>query len=450
MFMRSAFSRQLRMLTTQKSDHASAIQQSYLQYWDHIRFRKGWATPQFTSDSVKGLLQDAADHSAAIYEYLDSSNTEPRLRKRGGEAIAFLSGVSYDPIDHPDRFIRELVHSTVSDASGYVEGLTTSKIDELMNAQNKHRVIITQMQNLKSDLEWSSYKSKEKAMGLIDEAIKVLREEEETAALQINVTSHAKSVQDLVEATDIKWENVKQDPTSYSEELAKVQEKCQESTSNLMKDLLSLQQQTQTAVAEGVPADETVKSEIVKIHNLLETVDEVAKRISVLQTATESELERQEKTAKQKEEKEETETWLKTLATTMLNPDTWKPIGIKPEFSERNGPQFSLISTYLPSLSPDTCEVNVNGDVLSITGSCLPTKGEVEQIVEQLTQALRKNPSRSQTIFNRQQNDFARYLSKGKWGSFEKYYTLPAPLPSNAVRAQYADNVLSIAVPHLA
>eukprot|EP01059_Diplonema_ambulator_P032024 TRINITY_DN6077_c0_g1_i1.p1 TRINITY_DN6077_c0_g1~~TRINITY_DN6077_c0_g1_i1.p1 ORF type:complete len:476 (+),score=136.92 TRINITY_DN6077_c0_g1_i1:53-1480(+) len=430
------------------------ILNSYLEYWNHIRFRQGWAKPQFTSDEVKGLLEDAAEHAAAIYEELDKESSEPKLRKRGGESIAFLSGVGYDPVEHPERFVRELVHSTLSDVTGYVEGLTTEKVDSLMTARHKHRLIITQLENLRRDLEWSTYKAKDKAANLITEAIEVLQNEKETCdeeedeeeakpKIHINVTSHAQSVKNLVEKTDIKWEKVKEDPSTYNEELKGLQEKCAESTAVLMKDLLALQQEVQSAVKEGSKADEEIKSEILKIHGLLGTVDEVSKRIQVLKTATENEMSRQKEEEKVQQAAEETKktlaklnTWFRTLVDTMSSPSTWSSITIKPDFNERNGPHYSLISTYVPNLLPNTCEVNVNHDVLKISGTCAPTKQDIEKSLSPIVQAAAKDPQSAASLMQRNHEEFAQYLSQGRWGTFTKYYTLPCQLPSHAVRAQ--------------
>ena len=111
------------------------ISEAYLKYFDHIRFRNGWAKPAFTKDEVQHLFDEAAYFVARIRQYLDKqSSGEARLRQVDGEAQKYLHTEQAPALlrTDPRRFMIAVVDATFQDARGYVEGLTRSTLMRLI------------------------------------------------------------------------------------------------------------------------------------------------------------------------------------------------------------------------------------------------------------------------------------------------------------------------------
>eukprot|EP01063_Lacrimia_lanifica_P032527 TRINITY_DN5567_c0_g3_i1.p1 TRINITY_DN5567_c0_g3~~TRINITY_DN5567_c0_g3_i1.p1 ORF type:complete len:542 (+),score=226.53 TRINITY_DN5567_c0_g3_i1:51-1676(+) len=508
------------------------IHESYLEFWDHIRFRKGWATPPFMPDAVQGELGAAAKISAEIMKTVDERKNGPSFRKRGGESVAFLSGVQYNPEEHRPKFVRELVHSTLSDARGYIDGLTEELVDKeiaRLNAKEQVAAVAGKVESVMEEVQELAAVMKNSGDGLSPEVATLLRQlhhalrdpmpptkvaeeheevsvkapEPEPAASEaaketpIDVTAYQKAVEKLQNATKVEWDSVKKDPASYVKELEAVQDRCTASTSQLMKDLLALEQSITSSVSDGQTPDAGVKEQVHNIHNLLGAVDEVSRRIHVLKTATIQEKERQAAGEKQEEKKPEAKQpprgekqkppqqqkqqqqqrvqqpsprrqqqqppppsqqqqqqqlrpmdYLNQLAQVCLDKATWEKIPIEPEFQVRNGHDYCLISAYVPTLRKESVGVNINYDLLTVSGTCAPTKMEVWRAIEPIVAGFKRNPQAMASILARPPLEVAQMLSQGKWGQFSKEYTLPAPVPPSAVRAQVANNVLSVAIPY--
>jgi hypothetical protein len=109
---------------------------AYMSFFDHIRFRNGWATPPFAKDDVRPLFREAAAVVVRIRNFLDSQNPSTKLRKADGEAQTFLHtehalSMLQQRLDR--KFVVQLIHATFRDAVGYVEGLTKGKVDEYLS-----------------------------------------------------------------------------------------------------------------------------------------------------------------------------------------------------------------------------------------------------------------------------------------------------------------------------
>jgi len=113
---------------------------SYADFFAHISFRKGWAKPSFEYYDVFHLFVRAAYVVVRIRLHLDSMTSGIKIRQLDGSARDWMWTVTENPASDAmkeEQFIRNLIHKTLCDAKGYVEGLSAEivdkYIDELIN-----------------------------------------------------------------------------------------------------------------------------------------------------------------------------------------------------------------------------------------------------------------------------------------------------------------------------
>ncbi|KNH03962.1 BAG domain containing protein [Perkinsela sp. CCAP 1560/4] len=118
---------------------------AYRAYWEHIRFRKGWAKPAFLYEDVRIPMDIAAEYVVQIRKILDKRSPGMKMRMIDGNAQQYLQGIT-EKDTRVETFIRDIVHSSLKDATGYVERLDKKLVDnflaqieisELSPAQNK-------------------------------------------------------------------------------------------------------------------------------------------------------------------------------------------------------------------------------------------------------------------------------------------------------------------------
>ena len=421
------------------------ILRSYREHWNHIRFRKGWATPLFSFEEVEELLRQAAVTAAHLLTEIEDASDGPVFRQRGGDSMIFLSSVTYHPDGQKERFVRELLHSTLCDARGYILGLTEERIDTMSSHVNRITAysnatspivngieelkelvnnldvelqgttpskVLEHLEAAKRLLEGKEVETKvEDVKEEVEMKVEDVKEEEEVGAVEveaeaevappphrIDVTGVEKKIASLVSAADVQWDVVKKDPQSYEKELETLQQKCSDSSAVLMKDLLALEQELSSD--EGVVHDKEertrLRGQVKTIHKLLENVDEVTRRVQVLKTATQDEKERQsalkgkkpgrrptKNSSRSQERKEQVKQLVNKVIMQLRDDATWHAIEVSPEFSVRTGAEFSYATAYLPSLRTDQCQVNAsNHGVLTISGVCIPTQEDLRPHLE--------------------------------------------------------------------
>lgn len=122
------FTGRLDLLSPSQIDSVEVIVDAYKGFWQHIRFRKGWATvrqvvcisnwsrqPFFSCKEVLPLLYEAAEIVFRIRNLFDSLQQKITLRQVEGNAKEYLFQLSEEkikPTDHPD-FVKELVKATL-------------------------------------------------------------------------------------------------------------------------------------------------------------------------------------------------------------------------------------------------------------------------------------------------------------------------------------------------
>ena len=126
----------MKSLTREETRKKQELIDAYSDFWNNIKFRKGWQKPLFQRDEVLHLLDRAAEIVIRKRSLLDKDG-EFKMRMVDGAAREYLWSVTEHPIvpadkAKEDKFVHDLVHATFKDANGYVEGLTEGEIDDFI------------------------------------------------------------------------------------------------------------------------------------------------------------------------------------------------------------------------------------------------------------------------------------------------------------------------------
>lgn len=116
---------------------AKAVVAAYEDFFNHISFRKGWKDPPFTREEAIDSFQSAARVVACVRVLiLDSRDTGVKIRQVEGSARDWMHSPECGSLlrDKPNQFIEGLVHATLKDANGYVEGLTEQEVGQFLAA----------------------------------------------------------------------------------------------------------------------------------------------------------------------------------------------------------------------------------------------------------------------------------------------------------------------------
>ena len=104
------------------------IVDAYCEYFNHVRFRNKWAAPAFSKAFVSAPFRDSAECVFLMRKFLDEvarKSAGQTLRMLDGNAQTFLhTDAAKESLAQGRRpFATALVHATMQDAMGYVEGL---------------------------------------------------------------------------------------------------------------------------------------------------------------------------------------------------------------------------------------------------------------------------------------------------------------------------------------
>ena len=124
---------------------AAGVFEAYANLFNHVAVRKGWRVLPFTlADVANPIFAPAARHVSRIRAQLDEDSTKAgtrgfTMRKIGGCSWDYLFALKAGDVlgssgtARRRRVVRELVKATLRDGSGYVEGLTSARIDALVD-----------------------------------------------------------------------------------------------------------------------------------------------------------------------------------------------------------------------------------------------------------------------------------------------------------------------------
>jgi len=120
---------------------AAVVFEAYANVFNHVAVRKGWRVLPFTLvDVANPIFAPAARHVSRIRARLDADATAAgtrgfTMRKIGGCAWDYLFALKASDVlgssgaARRGSVVRELVKATLRDGVGFVEGLTSSRID---------------------------------------------------------------------------------------------------------------------------------------------------------------------------------------------------------------------------------------------------------------------------------------------------------------------------------
>ena len=172
-------------LTSADEQQIDKIIDAYQAFWDHIRFRKGWAKPAFTYEDVEIPMGIAAEYVVRIRRELDKRNPGMKMRMVDGNAQTYLQNASKSDTEK-ETFVRDLVHASLKDATGYVENLTKETVDLMLSKMEVSSLTSEQLEVLRTNMQLSACDS-------IDTDI---RENKEAAQAEESSTDTSKSCQE--------------------------------------------------------------------------------------------------------------------------------------------------------------------------------------------------------------------------------------------------------------
>ena len=118
-----------------KFQKAAMVAKGYAQFFDHMLIRKQWRTVPFELADLESFFSSAAVIVAGLRGELDIASPGMKVRKVDGSADEFLWSVKANPNpkEHTaaenQAFVSALVHETMKDSNGYVEGLTEATVE---------------------------------------------------------------------------------------------------------------------------------------------------------------------------------------------------------------------------------------------------------------------------------------------------------------------------------
>jgi len=111
------------------------VVESYADFFAHISFRKGWAKPSFSYSDVFPYFVKAAYAVVRIRLHLDAVTDGIKIRQIDGSARDYMWTVTENPknnFEKAEQFLRNLIHKSLCDANGYVEGLSQELVDKFI------------------------------------------------------------------------------------------------------------------------------------------------------------------------------------------------------------------------------------------------------------------------------------------------------------------------------
>lgn len=131
-----------RRLSDKDFEAIDRIYDALNEYFNHIKFRKGWDKPKYDKQEVEPCFREAAEYVFRVRQYLDLGRPgEQTLRMLDGDAQKFLQSDTAARLSKDDAaaFVSHIVHAALSDAKGYVEGLNADAVNLFVARLQRHR-----------------------------------------------------------------------------------------------------------------------------------------------------------------------------------------------------------------------------------------------------------------------------------------------------------------------
>ena len=115
---------------------------AYKDIFTHISVKRGWRKLPFTEPDLHKLMEVASETVALLRLYLDTTNDGIKLRQVDGSAQEYLWGLKGNPgvylegqnYTYVYESLKGLVHATLKDAHGYVEGVRGPLVEGFIDA----------------------------------------------------------------------------------------------------------------------------------------------------------------------------------------------------------------------------------------------------------------------------------------------------------------------------
>lgn len=456
------------------------VKNSYGSFWSHIKFRKGWDAPLFARAEVEDLLTQAAEVVVRIRRHVDRHRDGMKLRAVGGMATEFLFTVEDHPQANPQRFVRQLVHATLHDANGYVEGLHAALVDGYLDQIRDHtpeepqeqtrakvesvwkqvkelyeRLRVSDGQDGAAELERvaRSLYTTEAALTALERARAATEPSKataETASFQppptrgtqdclFKISKVAEQVSKITGDVQELGQRVPQAAGMKPEDAAKVLDelshKCLGFSEDLFQTLTTLD--TMECSPEMKPKR---KEQVVQIQKALDQVDQISDRLRDLRSSLRAQPAPVQQSAASSEE-EDTEMVSEPESDVSLQ-EAWPRMRLHPEFRVVEQPKEYLVSSFIPGMQKEDLrlELSHDGSTFTVEGLRLPSEQE-EEIMRRRVRLNNPNitPAEEAALILR--------AGSGRYGRFQQTYRVPADGDAGDIEASYDSGHLVVSVP---
>lgn len=485
----------MRSLTREETRKKKQLIDAYSDFWNNIKFRRGWQKPLFTREEVLHLLDRAAEIVIRKRTEIDE-NGEFKMRMVDGAAREFLWSVTEHPMNptdkiKEDKFVHDLVHATFKDANGYVEGQTKEDLDDFIyqieHELNDSLPITTRIPQtlnrlraiselLSNEEIMKKVMNDEKNSNLLENFDHLLIQAEEKA-IEFSKIFH--SFQQIEKESSKDQISSEEDEEEEHEILDKAVESLRESGANIpvinsstdnidngpiiedvSDDNYDSDQNNDNNVVNPSQVEETTATDNDIVDDANNNQEEIEKQKEIeiqneieLQKQKERELQKQEAEQRRKlferaEKKKKLEE-IENLEKQRIS--KWKRLKYEPRIDVSERADGFLITGYLSKMSKDDLEVKVDQSELTLTinGFLYPSKEEELNLKNQLLQTIsyRYGRNYAASIDDEQLEDLLLRSGSGSYGAFSEAYSLPEYVDFDNIQSSYEGGALRIAIP---
>lgn len=498
----------LRPLTNKEKRKKEELVEAYSDFWNNIRFRKGWQQPVFTREEVLHLLEKAADIVIRKRTLLDEEEDGFKMRMIDGSARDFLWSVNEHPVvigdfEQEDEFVHQLVHATFKDAKGYVEGLTEEEIqDFIMKIEREYddelptnAKIMRLLNHIKSvssnilgDEKLVKHVNKDSECSkLMDKLYSQLLEAENTTATFLKAfrkldIQNDSSEDDEEDNQGPSLVDKACDTLRSSLSTLSVSQKSEDGApiNNVVSD-----KESETVASSSVPMeteteehtdteDQEKESEEEEAFKKQAEEEEKKKDEEEAKKRAEEERKLQEEEEKRKREaeiqREKEQYRLESLKRQQLldraerkkkeeeeklreekRITKWRKVKLDPRFDVKERSDGFIITGYLSGVTSDNISIEADRkeNILVIKGFKAPSKEQEEKLNRQLQETLqyRYGKDYKKYVNAAQLEEFLLRMGSGEFGVFSESYRLPEYVDYDSIQSSFERGVMTIAIP---
>ena len=452
-------------LTSEQQSKKAQLVSAYCDFWNNIRFRKGWQKPIFLKEEVLPLLERAAEIVIRKRSEIDTKTKNAfTMRMIDGSAREYLWTVTEHPINPSDKtfkkeseFVHQLVHATFKDGNGYVENLTKEEIDEFImeveSELDKSLPIVDRINRMISTLHT--------IMNQVNQSSETVSKEllSDNTSLQ----SLRKFERSLAETENTalslfkRFNSIKQKLSTLENEVAESDE--EEPTETLQEASNTLRQSANSLPVQSAQPESDSEEEQSDLHMEEQYNEEEEEKRQ--KEAKEQERRRKEAEELKRIEKEEAmkrQKLLEVAENTRKKQEAennriskWNKITFEPRFDVAERRDGFVISSFIPGMKKD--DISIKQDkkkkTITISGVRAPAVNEEEKLKTELKNTLQyRYGARYMNRFSTEELDnFLLQLGSDRFGSFSETYKLPEYVDFDSISCSYEGGTLRVVVP---